>query len=293
DWEKFWKDEKSEVYNFLGKDNIPFHTIFWPGMVIANGEFNLPKNVVGLQYLNYEGQKFSKSKGIGVFCERLPELKLEADVWRHYLTQIIPETSDSEFRWKDFQERVNSDLIGNYANYVNRVLNFIYTKLDRKITKPASKELQEIDKNLLKKIEEKRKSIGDLMERAELRKAYAEILELSSEGNKYINDSEPWNVIKENPKRANNIFYISAFLLKNLAILFAPYLPKTSEKVWKQLNLKGSPSCSGVWEEAEKDFGKEHEINKPELIFKKIEDKEIEEYRKITSQGIDLTELFK
>lgn len=293
DWEKFWKDEKSEVYNFLGKDNIPFHTIFWPGMVIANGEFNLPKNVVGLQYLNYEGQKFSKSKGIGVFCERLPELKLEADVWRHYLTQIIPETSDSEFRWKDFQERVNSDLIGNYANYVNRVLNFIYTKLDRKITKPASKELQEIDKNLLKKIEEKRKSIGDLMERAELRKAYAEILELSSEGNKYINDSEPWNVIKENPKRANNIFYISAFLLKNLAILFAPYLPKTSEKVWKQLNLKGSPSCSGAWEEAEKDFGKEHEINKPELIFKKIEDKEIEEYRKITSQGIDLTELFK
>ena len=150
EWEKFWKDEKSEVYNFLGKDNIPFHTIFWPGMVIAHGEFNLPKNVIGLQYLNYEGQKFSKSKGIGVFCERLPELKLEADIWRHYLTQVIPETSDSEFRWKDFQERVNSDLIGNYANFVNRVLNFIYTKLNGKITKPAAKDLQDIDKKLLK-----------------------------------------------------------------------------------------------------------------------------------------------
>ena len=111
DWKSFWKDKNSEIYNFLGKDNIPFHTIFWPGMVIAHGDFNLPKNVIGLQYLNYEGQKFSKSKGVGVFCERLPELGLEPDVWRHYLTQVIPETGDSEFRWKDFQERVNSEKV--------------------------------------------------------------------------------------------------------------------------------------------------------------------------------------
>ncbi len=293
EWEKFWKDKKSEVYNFLGKDNIPFHTIFWPGMVIAHGEFNLPKNVVGLQYLNYEGQKFSKSKGIGVFCERLPELKLEADIWRHYLTQIIPETSDSEFRWKDFQGRVNSDLIGNYANYVNRVLNFIDTKLEGKIIKPSLKELEEIDKQLLNKIKEKRKEVGDLLEKAELRKAYFKILELSAEGNKYINDSKPWEIIKENPKRANNIFYVSAFLLKNLAVFFAPYLPETSKKVWEQLNLKGSPASSGMWEKSKEDFDKEHKINSPKLLFKKIEDKEIEEYKKIASRGVDLSELFK
>lgn len=293
EWEKFWKDKKSQIYNFLGKDNIPFHTIFWPGMVIAHGEFNLPENVIGLQYLNYEGQKFSKSKGIGVFCERLPELGLEADVWRHYLTQVIPETSDSEFRWKDFQERVNSDLIGNYGNYVNRVLNFISTKLDGKITKPSKKELEEIDEKLLKTISEKKKKIEELLEKAEIRKAYSEILELSSEGNKYINDSEPWKVIKENPKRANNIFYNAAVLLKAVVILSAPYLPNTSKKVWKQLNLPGSPLSEGIFEEAEKDFGKEHTIGKPELLFKKLEDKQIEEYKKITSQGTDLKDLFK
>ena len=132
-----------------------------------------------------------------------------------------------------------------------------------------------------------------MLEKAEIRKAYSEILELSSEGNKYINDSEPWNVIKENPKRANDIFYNSAFLLKTLAILFAPYLPETSKKVWKQLNLEGSPFSQGVWEEAEKDFGKEHKIGKPELLFRKLEDKQIEEYKKITSQGTDLKDLFK
>ena len=293
DWEKFWKDKKSKIYNFLGKDNIPFHTIFWPGMVIAHGEFNLPENVIGLQYLNYEGKKFSKSKGVGVFCERLPEIGLEPDIWRHYLTQVIPETSDSEFKWKDFQERVNSELIGNYGNYVNRVLNFIYTKLDGKIIKPSNKELKEIDKELLSKIIEKKKVIEKLLEKAELRKAYSEILELSSEGNKYINDCEPWVVIKENPKRANDIFYNSTYLLKALAILFAPYIPETSKKVWKQLNLPGSPLSQGVWEDIEKDFGKEHKIGKPELLFKKLEDKQIEEYKKITSQGTDLQELFK
>jgi methionyl-tRNA synthetase len=292
-WEEFWKDKKSEIYNFLGKDNIPFHTIFWPGMIISHKGFNLPKNVVGLQYLNYEGQKFSKSKGIGVFCERLPELGLEPDIWRHYLTQLIPETSDSEFRWKDFEERTNSDLIGNYGNYVNRVLSFIYSKLDGKITKPSKNKLTPIDKKLLNKIQEKKKEIEELLEKAEIRKAYSEILELSSEGNKYINDSEPWLAIKENPKRANDIFYNSIVLLKALAILSAPYLPETSKKVWKQLNLPGNPLAEGIWDEAGKDLGKEHKTGKPEILFKKLEDKDIENYRKISSQGVDLKEFFR
>lgn len=292
-WKEFWKDKKSEIYNFLGKDNIPFHTIFWPGMVVAQGEFNLPKNVIGLQYLNYEGKKFSKSKGVGVFCERLPELGLEPDIWRHYLTQLIPETSDSEFRWKDFQERVNSDLIGNYGNYVNRVLSFIDSKLNRKINKPSKNNLNDMDRELLKAIEEKKKKIGELLEKAELRKAYSEILELCSKGNKYINDSEPWIAIKENPKRANDIFYNSAVLLKALAILSAPYLPEISKKVWKQLNLPGSPLSGGIWDEAGKDLGKEHKTGKPEILFKKLEEKDIQNYRKITSQGIELKDFFK
>ncbi len=292
DWESFWKDENAEIYNFLGKDNIPFHTIFWPGMVIAHEDFNLPRNVIGLQYLNYEGQKFSKSKGIGVFCERLPELGLAQDVWRHYLTQIIPETGDSEFKWKEFQERVNSDLIGNYGNYVNRVLNFIHSRLDGVVTRPSKKRLTQRDQDLLEKIAEKKERVEQLLERAELRRAYSEILELSSEGNKYINDTEPWIAIKNDPQRANDIFYNSAVLLKSLAILSAPYLPQTSQRIWSQLNLSESPLNDGRWNSVGKDFGERHQINKPEILFKKLTDDQIEECKDKASQGTDLKEYF-
>ena len=293
DWESFWKDKNSEIYNFLGKDNIPFHTIFWPGMVIAHGDFRLPKNVIGLQYLNYEGQKFSKSKGVGVFCERLPELGLEPDVWRHYLTQVIPETGDSEFRWKDFQERVNSDLIGNYGNYVNRVLNFVHSRLGGVITRPPEEKLTRRDKDLLVKIAEKRGKVEQLLEKAELRRAYSEILELSSEGNKYINDTEPWISIKNDPQRANDIFYNSAVLLKSLAILSAPYLPQTSQKVWEQLNLPDSPFNAERWNDVGEDLGEKHQVNKPEILFRKLTDEQIVEYKDKASQGTDLKGYFK
>lgn len=292
-WEGFWKDKNSEIYNFLGKDNIPFHSIFWPGMVIAHGNFNLPRNVVGLQYLNYEGQKFSKSKGIGVFCERLPELSLEPDVWRHYLTQIIPETADSEFRWKDFQERVNSDLIGNYGNYVNRVLNFIHSRLGGSVTKPSNERLTQIDRSLQAKIFEKKNEIEQLLEKSELRKAYSEILALSSEGNKYINDTEPWVAIKKDPQRANDVFYNSAVLLKSLAVLSAPYLPQTSQRIWSQLNLSGSPLDNGLWDSIGEDLGKRHQVNKPTILFRKLADEQIEKYKDIASQGTDLKRYFK
>lgn len=292
-WKEFWKSKNSEIYNFLGKDNIPFHTIFWPGMVIAHGDFNLPKNVIGLQYLNYEGQKFSKSKGIGVFCERLPELGLEPDVWRHYLTQVIPETADSEFRWKDFQERVNSDLIGNYGNYVNRVLNFIHSRLGGTITRPPQERLTQIDRGLLEKISGKKEEIEQLLERGELRRAYSEILSLSSEGNKYINDTEPWVAIKNDPQRANDIFYNSAVLLKSLTILSAPYLPQTSQRVWSQLNLPGNPLDAKIWDTAGNDFGERHKVNKPEILFRKLTDEQIEDYKSKASQGTDLKGYFK
>ena len=293
EWESFWKDKNTEIYNFLGKDNIPFHTIFWPGMIIANGEFNLPKNVIGLQYLNYEGQKFSKSKGIGVFCETLPDLGLEPDIWRHYLTQVIPETTDTEFRWKDFQERVNSDLIGNYGNFVNRVLSFIYSRLGGNIIQPKKENLEKIDNDLLKNVSEKIKTIEKLYEKCELRKAYAEILGLSTLGNKYINDTEPWVAINKNPQRANDILYISAALLKDVTILVSPYLPKTSQKVWSQLNLQGSPLDKNMWDNLGKDLSEKHKINQPEILFKKITESQIEDYKKRASKGIDLKEYFK
>ncbi len=292
DWENFWKSGKSEIFNFLGKDNIPFHTIFWPGIIMAEGNFNLPKNVIGLQYLNYEGKKFSKSKGIGVFCERLPELGIKPDIWRHYLTELIPETSDSEFKWDEFRDRVNSELIGNFANYANRVLNFIYTKLGGVVEKPKKGKEEKIDSELIEKIKTKKRETEELLEKSEIRKAYSGILDLSSEGNKYINDTEPWVLLKSNPERTKIIFYNAAYLLKTLSVLFAPYIPETSQSVWNQLGLKGSPQDKNAWDDAGKNFDAKFSVNKPEILFKKLESEEIKKYKSLASKGTDLKEFF-
>lgn len=291
DWKKFWTGN-AQIFNFLGKDNIPFHTIFWPAMIISQGKFNLPANVIGLQYLNYERQKFSKSKGIGVFCEKLLKIGLEPDVWRSYLTRVIPEVGDTEFRWRDFQERTNSDLIGNYGNYVNRILKFVNDRLGGKIKEPSQDGLTKRDKDMLTKIEESKNKIERLIESSEVRKAYDEILELCSEGNKYIHDTEPWKAIKENPQRANDIYYNGARLLKAVTTFIAPYLPQTSEKVWGQLNLHGSPLDSGAWDASTKNLGKHHKIGKPEILFKKMSNSDIERYRKVSSKIEDLKDFF-
>jgi len=214
DWEKYWKDKKTKIYHFLGKDNIPFHTIFWPAMLLANGEFNLPYQVVGLQYLNYEGGKFSKSQKRGVFCEKLPEAGIDADVVRAYLTFLIPEISDTEFRWNDFQAKLNSDVIGNYGNFVNRVLSFIYYKLENKVEKPAENELTDSDRKFIETIEKKVERIGQLMEEIQLRAAFREILALATEGNKYFNEHEPWHLMKKDLKRTKHVLYLCASLCR-------------------------------------------------------------------------------
>jgi methionyl-tRNA synthetase len=294
DWEKYWKDNKTKTYQFLGKDNIPFHTIFWPGVIIAHGELILPYQVVGLQYLNYEGGKFSKSKKRGVFCERLPDLGLDADVWRAYLIQIIPETSDSEFKWEEFKERINSDIIGNLGNFYNRTLTFIKNKLNGKIIKPDKTELDEQDKKLLNSLEKRHKIISDCLEKCEIRKAFSELLALSSDGNKYFNDAAPWSLVKTDSDKAGKKLYLCVILARALSILSCPFIPKTSHEAWKQLNLKNSPSDKNIWDTAcSLEIPNNHRIGEPRILFKPINDKDVEQYKKIVSQGIELEDLFR
>lgn len=294
DWEKFWKDKNSKVYHFLGKDNIPFHTIFWPGILMACGEYNLPYHVEGLQYLNFEGGKFSKSKKRGVFCEKLLETNLNSDLIRAYLTFIIPETDDSEFKWQEFQNRINSDIIGNYGNFINRTLSFVYSKFKGEIKKPTEKEFLEIDKNFIKKIEEKVKIIEENFEKINLRNAFLEILSLSSEGNKYFNDNKPWEVIKEDKKRANCVLYLCTNLCKTLAILMFPFLPNSSQKILEQLNLKEKIKEKEVFDNSYKlDLNETHRINKPEILFEKLTDDYINELKEKLAQPRDLREFFK
>ncbi|MAG40020.1 methionine--tRNA ligase [Candidatus Pacearchaeota archaeon] len=291
DWKDFWTGE-SEVFNFLGKDNIPFHTIFWPGMIIGGEEFNLPKNVLGLNYLNYEGKKFSKSKGVGVFCERLPELGLPADMWRAYLSQIIPESGDTEFKWDEFQERVNSDLIGNYGNYTNRIVKFTNTKLGGELERPTPERVLPKDREFLDEIKRQKEEIEESLERADIRKAYHGVMELSSMGNRYLHDQAPWVTIKEDPERANDVMYHGALLLKTLATVSAPFIPDTAEKVWDQLNLSGSPLAKGAWDTATDPLDKKHKVGEPQLLFEGLDDKRVEEYKEKASKATDLAGFF-
>ncbi len=292
-WKAYWEGENTEIFNFLGKDNIPFHTIFWPAMIIGEEELNLPKNVIGLQYLNYEGKKFSKSKSVGVFCETLPNLDIDVDMWRSYLIQIIPESSDSEFNWEEFKTRVNSDLLGNYGNFVNRIIKFANTRLEGKITRPDENKLDKVDKEVLNKIEEYKLRITESLEKGETRRAWSEVFALCSVGNKYIHENEPWKQITENPERVNNIYYIGTRLLKAISILSAPFIPTTAKKIWKQLGFEGSPLDLGSWDNITKDLSEEHKFGENYLLFKKLDEKIIEESRITASKASDLKSFFR
>ncbi|MEI6732299.1 MAG: methionine--tRNA ligase, partial [archaeon] len=215
-WEEYWKNPKSQIYHFLGKDNIPFHTIFWPGMLIANQEFNLPTQVVGLQYLNLEGGKFSKSQKRGIFCDKLLESDLNPDVLRAYSISVIPESNDTEFKWADLQRRTNDDLIGTYANFFNRTLSFINNKCNGKL-RGYQAELTDVDRNLLEQIPIRVKEIEDHLEKAEIRDAYSSFLALAKEGNRYFDYTAPWKLIKEDPDRTDFVLGMCAEVCRVLA----------------------------------------------------------------------------
>ena len=291
DWKSFWQSDKGRIFNFLGKDNIPFHTIFWPGMVIASGEYNLPSNVIGLQYLNYEGGKFSKSQGRGVFCQNLPDADIDSDIVRGALIPLIPETSDVEFRWEVFQQAVNSDLVGNFGNMVNRTLTFIASRLDGKVERP--KAVPDDDSRLLAAVKEKSARIADFLETGEIRSAFAEFLTLSSVGNKYFEDHKPWDVVKKDRQKASEILYACASFCASLAVLSSPFLPKSAERVWIQLNLKGPANAAGNWERTSGFMLDEtHQIGKPALLFQKMTDEILEQFKAKVTVPTDIAELF-
>ena len=277
-WKTFWQNKDAKIYHFIGKDNIPFHTIFFPGMIMANGTFNLPHNVIGLQYLNYEGGKFSKSQNRGVFCENLAKAGLKADYWRFYSVHLIPETKDTEFYWKEFQEAVNNKLIANFANFINRTLSFLDSKFAGELPQPK---LTAKDKDFWKAVEKQIDLIINSLEKVELRHGLEEILALSALGNKYFQENGPWKDLE----RAKTVIYICANLCLSLSLLIQPYLPATSQKILQMLNLEMKD-----WKKVKKlNLGAGHQINKPELLFHKLEDEQIEELKAKTSK---VTEYF-
>ncbi len=250
-----WQDKTTETYYFLGKDNIPFHTIFWPGQIIGEGRFNLPTNVLGYQYLNFEGSKISKSKKKGIFLTDEIVSNIPVDYWRFYLIYILTETKDADFLIDDFQERINKELIGNFGNYVHRVLDFIYKKLDKKVPEITTK-----DQDLEKKIKDLVKTIDNNYNVCDLRYALYNLLKLSDLGNRYLNEKEPWKT-----NDYSSLSY-SVEIIRLLSVLFSPIIPDSSEKIFGFLNTDNKS--------LELEFSVKN-INQPQILFKKLEKEDL------------------
>lgn len=278
-FDSYWKDPESRIVHFLGKDNIPFHTIFWPAMLLAHEGVNLPSNVVGYNYLNYEGKKFSKSKGIGIFCYNLLDSDIEIDVLRSYLTTIIPETKDSDYKWEGFKATTNSELIGKLGNFFNRTLNLIWKDFEGRLEQGPVSGLDINDEHMIESIGREPSAIGDLYFKAEFREAYKRIMQYASIGNVYLDRKAPWKLMKEGKRdEARKSLYLALNLCKSLAIVASPILPESMQRLWtEQLNLPGLLSTPRMWEESDKvDIRQDHAINKPSPLYKQIDDARLE-----------------
>ena len=267
-WEKWWKEPDTRLIHFIGKDNIVFHCIIFPTMLKAHGGYILPDNVPANEFLNLEDDKISTSRNWAVWLhEYLKELPGKQDVLRYVLTANAPETKDNNFTWKDFQERNNSELVAIYGNFVNRALQL--TKKYWAGVVPACGELQDVDRATLEEFEGVKDKLEAYLDAFKFREVQKEAMNLARIGNKYITECEPWKVWKTDPKRVETILYISLQLVANLAIAFEPFLPFSSEKLRKLINME-----SFDWNELGSTnlLKAGHQLAEPELLFDKIED---------------------
>lgn len=272
DWEKYWKDPETRLIHFLGKDNIVFHAIIFPAMLMAEGSYILADNVPANEFLNLEGDKISTSRNWAVWLDDyLKEFPGKQDVLRYVLTATCPETKDNEFTWKDFQSRNNNELVANFGNFTNRVLVLCQKYYQGKVPKEGT--ISSTENELYQEIENLIKSITDSIENFRFREALAELMNLTRLGNRYLAETEPWKLGIELETRRDTILYTALQILGNLSILSEPFLPHTAKKLQTLLNLEALP-----WKEAGRtDFLKEgHQLGEPSLLFEKIENEIIE-----------------
>ena len=259
DWQKWWQDESTELTHFLGKDNIVFHTIIFPSMLQAHGQFILPTNVPANEFLNLEGDKISTSRNHAIWLhEYLTEFPGKTDELRYVLTSILPETKDADFTWKDFQSKVNNELVAILGNFINRVLVLTHKYFDGVVPNGEN----ELSTN------EITNSIHSSLDAFNQRLALEHFMELSRLGNKYLQDSEPWKLIKDesNKQKVANCLFTCIQLTKTIGKYAEIFLPNTSNNIYKLLNIKS-------YKDSIKHL---HQLNKPQLLFSRIEDETIE-----------------
>ena len=302
-WREWWDanvNREALIYNFIAKDNIPFHTIIWPGMLIGYSEghtqLNLPYDVPANEYLNLGGEQFSTSRGrvIG-FNSVLGEF--DADAWRYVLTALAPETSDVEFTWQDFMDRVNNELVANWGNLVNRMLGFAYKRFHGRVPTPG--ELDDVDTALLEEIRSGFDTTGELYNAVKLKAALTEARRLSQKVNQYLNEKAPWQAIKEDPAAAATTVYVALQAIDWLKIIWAPILPHSSDQLHSMLGYDGSlfgrmytervadargdhlvlqyehGDAAGRWEVTELSAGQA--LRQPSALFAKLDEEDMAE----------------
>lgn len=272
-WKEFWFNKEAKTIFFVGKDNIPFHTIIFPALLLASKEgYVLPWNVSATEFLQFKGEKASKSLRRGIWIDEALEL-FPPDYWRYFLMATRPETKDTNFSWELFIEKVNADLNDSFGNFIHRTLTFINTQFNGSIPKPEA--LDEDYQKILNTLKEKVETIAQKIEECRLQAAANDVISISRLGNQYLNEKEPWKLIKENRSKAAGILYITAQIVKALAIVSAPFIPFTAEKIWKALNMPGNVH-EQRWDEALKPLPSNHKISKAKPLFQKIEESEEE-----------------
>jgi len=267
-WKEYWFNKDAKTLFFIGKDNIPFHTIIFPALLLGSHEsYSLPWNVSATEFLQFKGEAFSKSRRIGVFIDEALEL-FPADYWRYFLAATRPETKDTNFSWKLFIEKVNADLNDTLGNFIHRTLKFINSQFDSEVPEPSC--LSEDDERVLKTLEERVETIANEIEDCRLQSAANDVISISRMGNQYLNEKEPWNVIKKDRDEAANTIYVAAQIVKTLALVSAPFIPFAAEELWRILNLPGSVH-EQEWDEALKPLPANHKIGEATPLFRKIE----------------------
>ena len=276
-WEKFWKDSKTELVHFIGKDNIVFHCIIFPSMLQAHGEYILPKNVPANEFLNLEGSKISTSKNWAVWLpDYLKDFPNQQDVLRYVLTINAPENKDNDFTWSDFQLRNNSELVAILGNFINRVT--VLTKKYYDYNIPQAENIQDSDFNLLNDIKLNIIEIEKLIMNFKFREACFEFMKIARKGNKYLADQEPWKLIKSDPLRVKTIMFVALQISAIISIVSEPFMPNTSKKIKKVLNHENHDILWDWNRLIEQKFIVKSgvKINEPELLFSRIEDEQIE-----------------
>jgi len=277
-WNAWWLNDSVRLYQFMAKDNIPFHTILFPAALIgAKRNYALLYHIDSTEYLNYEDGKFSKSLKQGVFGDDAVSTGIPPDVWRYYLLTNRPENSDTQFSWKDFQEKNNNELLANLGNFVNRTLVFIKNNFDSII---PGEEMIEKDRQLINHIDGQIDKISGLMENVKIKDSLRETMHITKLANQYFQENEPWVLIKTDRKRCGTVINVCANIIKNMAVVIMPFLPFTSSEIFRQLNIDRKEYEKYGWGSSlALSMKKGHKISDPKPLFRKLEDKEIDALR--------------